>query len=386
MGRGDNFCREHALGGWGTLPCPWPGCKYGHVGDNFVDDRFSLVDDKTFTRESFVGVDGEPRYFWIGANDPYGWAIRNTIRSELFRLARPTYGPLYHYTSLESFHAILESEDLWLTDAAYLNDASEIEHGIRLASDVFDGLIAGGSPIAQSLTELTRIPKDERPRVNIACFSSARDSLTQWRAYSRSTVGVALQFTPQTMMMDLGFPRECTLLPVLYDESAKRTLLDCFGRFFGLAYEKDSQRKIRRIKRDPSEKDEEFFPIDGYEEGDRGLFSELVVCCKDSAFADEREVRMVYTEHKHIVERFELTRAEKRFRVAGSFIAPYTTISDVRETEKPRGKPGPSKFPIEEVMIGPHPQGDLAALSVREYLDARGYEHVRVTRSDAPFR
>ena len=375
-----DFCRTHFAGGYPNRPCPWPSCPHGHEGDVYLDNLFGLG-DREFRRESFIGVDGEPRFFWISQNESYGWAIRSMVRSEVLRLARPNRGPIYHYTSLEGFRGILESEDLWLTESAFMNDASEIEHGINLAREVFDPIATNGSPIADVLRGLTSVPV-ERPRINLACFSSVRDRLSQWRAYSENAVGVALGFTPESLMRELGYPRECTMTPVLYLDGQKRTLLDCFARFFGEAYCRDVQRKISVRQRDGSSK--EFYPTHGYAESLRGLFFELVVCCKDSAFADEREIRMVYTEHNEIINDFELQRAARRFREADGFLAPYTTIADIRETDEHQQIR--SKFPLEEVVVGPHPKAELAGLSIRQFLDARGFADVSVSRSAAPYR
>lgn len=376
-----DFCRTHFAGGYLTLPCPWPDCPHGHKGDVYSDKRFG-VEGREFRRESFIGVDGEPRFFWISLSASYGWAIRSVVRSELLRLARPSHGRIYHYTSLEGFRGIIESEDLWLTESAFMNDASEIEHGITLAREVFDPIATNGSPIADVLRGLTSGTVAERPRINIACFSSARDSLSQWRAYSGNAVGVALGFTPESLMQGLGYPPECTMTPVLYSDGQKHALLDCFAQFFSEAYRRDAQRKISVRQRDGSSK--EFYPTGGYAESLRGLFFELVVCCKDSAFADEREIRMVFTEYNEILDSFELQRAARRFREADGFLAPYTTVADIRETD--RHQQISPKFPLEEVVVGPHPKAELAALSIRQFLDARGFADVPVIRSAAPYR
>jgi hypothetical protein len=42
---------------------------------------------------------------------------------------------LYHYTTAAGLHGILESNTLWGTHAAYLNDSQETLYGMRLALD-----------------------------------------------------------------------------------------------------------------------------------------------------------------------------------------------------------------------------------------------------------
>lgn len=376
-----NFCRTHFAGGHWTRPCPWPNCPHGQVSDVFIEDRhFSSI---KYRRKFFTAGDGEPRFFWISENEPYVLAIRNTVRSELLRLAQPRGGPMYHYTSLEGFQGIVGTGDLWLTESAFMNDASEIEHGIDLSREVFDIISANGSPIADTLLQLTNIPMSERPRINIACFSSSRDNLSQWRAYSKNTLGIALGFTQEHLLSALGYPSECQLTPILYSETHKRALIECFARFFSEAYQQDSQRKISVKQRDGS--DREFYPVDGYESLLRSLFFELVASCKHSAFADEHEVRLFYSEHNEIIESFGLQRAKRRFRPANGYLAPYTTTDDIRQAYPPRELTR-QKLPLTEVIIGPHPRSDLAALSLRIFLDAHGYNHVPVNQSAAPYR
>lgn len=375
------FCRDHFAGGVG-LPCPWPDCIHGHNADIFLDSRFPSVSTE-YRRESFIAADGKPRYFWISTNQSYGWAVRSTVRSELLRLAKPSFGPMYHYTSLEGFQGIVESSDLWLTDSAFMNDASEIEHGIDMSREVFESIATNGSPIADVLRGLTNIPVAKRPRLNIACFSSARDHLSQWRAYSQNTVGVALGFASEKFMPALGYPSECVLNPVLYSDALKRALLDCFARFFSEAYSRDAKRQISVRQRDGTSK--EFFPTEGYSNSLNGLFFELVTFCKHPAFADEHEMRFAYTEHSEVIESFDLERAKKRFRRANGFLAPYTTVEDIRLTN-PNQILKRQRYPLTEVMVGPHPRAELTALSIRQFLDAHGYSDVPVSQSAAPYR
>lgn len=244
MSRND-FCRTHFAGGGGGLPCPWPDCPHGHDKDVYLDHRFSGIAEKAYRRQSFAAYDGSPRYFWISDDQPYGWIVRQPVQSELFRLSKPNLSTIYHYTSLDGFKGIIESQDFWLTESDFLNDSTEIEHGIDLAGEVFKSFCEKNlSPIADFLEGLTIKDKNPRPRINIACFSSARDNLSQWRAYSGNSVGISLGFSQREFLPQLGYPRECQLVPVLYAEENKRALWDIFARFFTEAYTKDSARQI----------------------------------------------------------------------------------------------------------------------------------------------
>lgn len=381
----NDFCRTHFAGGGGMLPCPWPDCPHGHDGDAYLGYTFPGAADKIYKRESFVASDGSPRYFWISDNLPYGLAVRQPVQSELFRLSKPNQSTIYHYTSLEGFKGIIESQDFWLTDSDFLNDSTEIEHGIDLARQVFKSFSEQTlSPIADILEGLTIKGNNPRPRINIACFSSARDNLSQWRAYSGSAVGVSLGFSQREFLPQLGYPSECQLVPVLYTEEHKCALWDMFARFFTEAYTKDSARQISVTQPDGGV--QKFFPISGYESSLKDMLYQLAASCKHSAFEDEREIRLFYTEHSHIVEKYGSGPAKIRFRPTSCYLAPYTTLSDIRDVYDGQQADRCPRLALSEVIVGPHPRSDLAIASVKKFLRVNGYDDIPVYPSAAPYR
>jgi hypothetical protein len=381
----NDFCRTHFAGGGGMLPCPWPNCLHGHDEDIYVDNRFSEIARRVYKRENLIVGDGSLRYFWVADNDSYGWVMRQPVQSELFRLSKPNQSPIYHYTSLAGFKGIIESQDFWLTESDFLNDSSEIDHGIDLARQVFQSYCAkNSSPIAGILEGLTIKDRNPRPRINIACFSSARDNLSQWRAYSGDSVGVSLGFSQADFLPQLGYPSECQLVPVLYAEEQKRALWDMFARSFTEAYKKDSSRQISVTQPDGSVR--EFVPTSGYESSLQGMLYQLAASCKHSAFEDEREIRLFYTEHSDIVSKYGNGPARVRFRPTSCFLAPYTTLSDIREVYDYGRADRSPRLSLSEVVVGPHPRSDLAIASVKKFLQESGYGDIPVHPSSAPYR
>lgn len=381
----NDFCRTHFAGGGGMLPCPWPDCPHGHDEDVYLDHRFQGATEKVYKRQSFIAGNGSLRYFWISDNQPYGWVVRQPVQSELFRLSKPTPDTIYHYTSLDGFKGIIESQDFWLTESDFLNDSTEIEHGIDFARQVFQSFCEqNSSPIASILEGLTIKDKNPRPRINIACFSSERDNLSQWRAYSGISVGVSLGFSKRDLLPQLGYPSECQLVPVLYAEEHKLALWDMFARFFSDAYTKDSARQISVSQPDGSIR--KFYPTSGYESSLKGLLYQLAASCKHSAFEDEREIRLFYTEHSDIVEKYGSGPAKVRFRPTSCFLAPYTTLSDIRNVYDLVPAECSPRLALSEVIVGPHPRSDLAIASVKKFLRENGYDDIPVYPSAAPYR
>jgi hypothetical protein len=60
-----------------------------------------------------------------------GWEIIRPFFDKLER--RPTPRIIYHYTDGDGLHGILESGNLRFTDIFYLNDPTELRHGINYA-------------------------------------------------------------------------------------------------------------------------------------------------------------------------------------------------------------------------------------------------------------
>ena len=98
---------------------------------------------------------------------------------------------------------ILESGRLWLTDILSLNDPSELNHGLSLATTILNGKAANGPPesklFADDFGEVMRLGKLQRSGDYFICsFSSAGDDLGQWRAYADSghgTLSVLMQMS-----------------------------------------------------------------------------------------------------------------------------------------------------------------------------------------------
>jgi len=99
-------------------------------------------------RVALPTFDGRDRYFWRNPDMPW-WMLSTHIRNlELARVHRPLYAArhVYHYTTVAAFKSIIDSQELWLTDYAYLNDSSEVRHGLELAREVFEQDLSAQTP------------------------------------------------------------------------------------------------------------------------------------------------------------------------------------------------------------------------------------------------
>ena len=127
---------------------------------------------------------------------------------------------VYHYCPPETFKAIIENKTIRFSDIAKSNDYEEIKWISRYSSDFSIRLycLFHDNPKLQEefdcqdvLDELSMLIEDifgrcltgdERIyRFYIACFSEARDLLSQWRGYAKDGQGFAIGFD-RTVLLD----------------------------------------------------------------------------------------------------------------------------------------------------------------------------------------
>lgn len=94
--------------------------------------------------------------------------------------------PVYHYTTGESFIKIIQSGELWATQAACLNDTTELTYATEEIRKRVNAKLCGShnpaiKPVLTWISEALSNPGPEVSPVFVTCFSEQRDSLSQWR-------------------------------------------------------------------------------------------------------------------------------------------------------------------------------------------------------------
>jgi hypothetical protein len=180
------------------------------------------------------------------------------------------------------FQRILESEELWLRDYAYLNDSSEVKHGIEMAKSELASLSSTLEASEHAmLTRALDVTPDRQRRICLACFSQDGDSLSQWRAYGSKSVAVAIGIEPFEVLSAIGHPMGMRLAPVVYEPLSKLALVR------GLLHDWAELYRLDRAQCEPEQ-------LDVYEQLPQGTFFELFSMLKHESFRDEREFRFIY--------------------------------------------------------------------------------------------
>ncbi|HEX4881714.1 MAG TPA: hypothetical protein VFV18_05170 [Porticoccaceae bacterium] len=318
------------------------------------------------------------------------------------------YPELLHYTTLEGLGGILSSGCIWATDAAYLNDSSEITHffderlrtliardarkyAIELARtpEYLEHMInAGGiDKLVDQETDawysvLRRVTLEmNRPFVlSLSGPSDARVQhsglLSQWRGYGGGG-GYALVLDTLELEAMLGVEAQSHLYAhvqigdVYYhgieskDQPAAPDIAE---------YEEIVRQGVSRMMRGGSAEETEQF----YE-----AVTALSCMCKHWGFWEEREIRVVVVPASDEVSSAKGQKSPPRKEIK-SFLRCEKYIPYV-ELFAPLGQTDErSKLPIKRVIVGPHKNREPHADSVRELLANNGYA-AEVVQSEIPY-
>jgi hypothetical protein len=276
---------------------------------------------------------------------------------------------LYHYTSLVGLKGIIEENGFWASDNRFMNDAEESWNGIKLTRKILQHkAMRSNKPafasILRKVDELLASPRQHGHLV--ACFSTVRDDLGQWRGYGAGGVCLCLG-TVGDLDAPLFFGPDHLPYQAIYNDFRKCVLLLSILRDFEREYALD--RDSMDLKW-PDDHDENYI---------QQLHSKLSGCIlgfKDRAFQNEAEARIVLSYQQ--VDRYE---GGLRFRVSPLGIIPYLRTGDHLAVKKKAGQ-----LPLREVIVGPGPHQELVAQSVETFLKQRGYDQTTVSLSKVPYR
>lgn len=266
---------------------------------------------------------------------------------------RPSSGRIYHYTDISSAISIIESQELWSSNIAFLND--------------FNELICAQNIMKNLVNEKNRVSSDEMARsvvlklmndidsgflyaTFVFSFCPDGDLLSQWRGYGSS--GVAIGFDVE-QFGDLF--SDTMLVKVIYNAQTQMEIFDSLIT--------SVSGWLLSIKDNPTYEILEKDVMNTL----RIYFENIAAKMKNYTFREENEWRLV-------------TRIEGatspgllRYRVRGNAVVPYIEI-------KPTGK-----LPIVDIILAPNSHPSVGP-SLQSLLWKKGYPSATVTRSLIPFR
>jgi hypothetical protein len=278
---------------------------------------------------------------------------------------------LYHYTDAAGLMGILGSQRLWASNAAYLNDPTELLHARSVYREWLDAKTDHG--VAKDLLGHVRVIDsllEHMFHVFVACFCRKGDLLSQWRGYGSGGHGFAIGIDRQTIGIrtPLATPVNFFVAKVVYNRNDQNAELS--------ALIDPILNKLAETERDQGAEAASSMMMARLGEIQRACLLKLVTF-KHPAYEAEEEWRAI-----SIYER-DIPTTELHFRAQGSLLIPYVELD-----LSPSAGHQTGKIPISEVIYGPTLNPPLTQKSLRLLLDKHGYPwtHTTIWPSEIPFR
>ena len=323
---------------------------------------------------------------------PYLTQQNNMDADENAAYDRPCSDNLvWHYTNLDAVEAILKFGTLRASHFAFLNDTTELSHGIDAVIRHAKALVAPAE-LTQITDELTHSYLSQY-HVYVTCFSHNKDDLSQWRGYAPPPRGVAVVFEPSELARaarELHGPIES--FGCIYADEQKiypeirKEVLDAYTRM---------QQGHSKIEEENAAPPAEYAPpmANDHSAVRMGFIVEMLELAariKHDRFDAESELRFltrtygafgsvgtVWPTGFHRASSFWVPNIDWTFRLQSKAEANET---DHMKSQRalPHGLRG--------VVIGPSPHPDESLLSMRLLLSHFGFRNAEVARSRVPFR
>lgn len=284
---------------------------------------------------------------------------------------------IFHYTSLNGFISIIESQSLYCTNVNFLNDSKEIKHGEEIILKAIENVKND-----ENLDILDKAKENIKLLIKaekyVTCFSKDGDLLSQWRAYGNDGKGISLGF--KFSYLKDSFDKYLIGTHIEYDENTQLEIIEEFIRLIIEFYKK--------VENEYDWNGNDFNNIVSNVIVE--FLNDLIHSYKHPSFIDEREYRLQLEIDGNFYKKEEL---DILFRASENLIVPYTIIKNsytaFLETKNPdETEPifGLKKIPLEKIIVGPSLDYDIVKIGLEQFLIKNGYENVEIIKSNVPYR
>ncbi|MCU4677709.1 DUF2971 domain-containing protein [Catenovulum sp. 2E275] len=272
---------------------------------------------------------------------------------------------IYHYCGINAFFNIIRNKKLWVSAANNLNDYKEVDWFIDKARNKLSQAVR---PENQDyLNEFWLHRSVNSPMPYICSFSKNGDLLSQWRAYADDGSGLAIGFNREYFGFDSKMPtpnvsskQSVGLADVIYDEKYQDRIVDTLVGTVGTPTESDDEKYNRFANA-------------------AVLINQFSYICKNSAFKEEDEVRIVHTPvifgNDNGGTRVLGGISDLQHRVSGEYITSYFEL-DFAEDRAAEA--------LVEVILGP--KCKISRFDIETFLSVSGFGQVKYKMSNASYR
>lgn len=277
------------------------------------------------------------------------------------------HGLAFHYTSPSGLLGIISNGSIWFSDSDYLNDASESDYFLYLASQIFSSVqeskkaanFAFRSYFMSLLHSNDRnhgreTLSREKERRYIFSLSVDSDALSLWNYYTKTTdstgYNIGFQLDRLTNSLDLYQNQTLLLGRVIYSRDYQNELLrELYNDYFSI-YEQYSHSYQRKYLYAALEDN----------------ITKYSIFMKEPSFSSESEFRVAIFEKG-------APQGTKSYREKNGAFLPYITKNyDLNS--------------ISSIMISPTTKVDFVKRSITDLCDSYGLQDIAINHSEIPVR
>jgi len=275
------------------------------------------------------------------------WAASFAVRP---RHVEQSAEPLFHYTSACAFEKIISNRELWLSNAAYLNDEEELSYPASLARMVLSEFM-----LSESDSSTAQFVQEVMHRLQghilfkswfVGSLTNRGNQLSQWRAYCPAG-GYSIGFSAAALAKHANQSEHLWLRKIIYDreEQTKRLRQS-------IAIHINLWRTLREYHAE--------VPQNAYDDelaNTLGLaLSEEFIFFKRDVFVEEQEWRLA---------KYRLGHESASFYERRGVLTPYLP-NVLAEAE--------GSLPLHAIIVGPLGDHALAEYSAKLLLQSKGYD------------
>lgn len=258
---------------------------------------------------------------------------------------------LYHYTTPEGLLGILQSQNIWATEATFLNDLYEIQYGLEITQEVLNIYIKNKSDFIKDFSQLTlyyfHLMNSKEEEIYITSFCEKSDLLSQWKGYTNFGEGYAIGLELGKLINSKKSKEfdHVSIKKVIYDQRIQTKMVKSKIDLMIHQSQKLIQEDI------PNKKN----IIQASAKSLAYHLNTQSKRFKSSVFKEEKEWRAIYINSTLSKNK----RIKNQFRMADSTIVPYIELHLCKKAHK-----SCNSLPINEIIIGPKIDFKKAAKSI----------------------
>ncbi|MHC4460982.1 MAG: hypothetical protein ACYS30_06055 [Planctomycetota bacterium] len=305
-----------------------------------------------------------------------------------YKIKDKVTGTIYHYTNNDCFKGIIKSKEIWMTNALFVNDKTELR--ASLEGDIFKDVEFKNPEFNVLKNKPQGSESKDIEDYYLASFSKDNNSLYQFRLYGNYCIGFDAKKLEKNRfnLFKCVYEKKAIKKWIIKKDKLVEWQNECFDNQEGQSYKGAAFFDVQfagwaKLKNEyyKSEKEIRLLVVSDSSWGFYTHSPELFCDQPAIYFRNHKLLNVLVPYVKFFIPKKTKTREELEKMVKGKSRTETKQIIRNMEMEKEK-----DFLSINEVIIGPMQHQEEAVFAAKIFLLENGYDKVEVIPSDIPFR